>query len=948
MNTHAEPDHAPTPPSTHTGEVPTRDARSGALVEHALVGLAELDRDGVFTLVNPHLCAILGYSAAELLDRRFHDITHPDDLAHCDAQFRQAVATGESFAMDKRYVRPDGTVVWVSDSVSVLHDATGQPHRVVMVVTDITARKQAEAAVRASDAKYRTLFESIDEGFCVMEMLFDERGTPVDYRFLETNAVFEHQTGLVHAVGKTARELVPNLEAHWFDIYGTVALTGQSVRFEQHADAMQDRWFDVYASRIGGDDSRHVALVFKDITARKRRDANLAFLADITDAMSRLSTAEEIMTTVGAHIGAYLNIKSCMLVDVDDAHGEVTVFEAWDAADMPSLRYQTLPLANYLTEEFSRASRAGETVVMRDMRTDPRGGGKDYPATRIEAFVTVPFHRNGVWTNYVVVTDSRPRDWREDQIELFRELANRIFPRLERARAEAAVRESETRLRRTLSIDTVGVLFFDGAGGFTDANDAFLTMSGFSRAALEQHALRTEDMTLPEWMPRTRQALAELQATGRITPYAKELVRPDGSRWWGLFAGTQLNDHENVEFVLNITDRKQAEAALAASEERLRLVIESVQDYAIFTIDPTGQVTSWNDGARQLKGYTAEEIVGQPVERFYTPADVAAGKVAHEMQTALTLGRSEDESWRVRKDGARLWVNEIMTPLYAADGTHLGFTKISRDMTARKQAEDDRTRALAAAQAARAEAEAALRTREQFLSIASHELRTPLTSLLGYAMLLPQAIARGTGQVDKMTDRIVRQAQRLNGLIDQLLDVSRLQQGQFVIARGPLDLAALVRQVVDEVRATVPATSTHTVRLTAPSAPVRIDGDAERLEQVLHNLLSNALKYSPQGGTVQVAVHDTATKAVVEITDQGIGIPADAQARLFEPFYRAPNVGGQASGFGLGLHIVREIVARHGGRMEVDSTEGVGSTFRVVLPLQASVAAQDTAGSPPA
>jgi PAS domain S-box-containing protein len=360
-----------------------------------------------------------------------------------------------------------------------------------------------------------------------------------------------------------------------------------------------------------------------------------------------------------------------------------------------------------------------------------------------------------------------------------------------------------------------------------------------------------------------------------------------------------------------------------------------VQDYAIFTLDPAGRVTSWNDGARRLKGYTAAEILGHPVEQFYTPEDVAAGKPTHEMQTALREGRSEDESWRVRQDGSRLWVNEIMTPLYADDGTHLGFTKVSRDLTARKQAEDDRARALAAAQAARAEAEAALQTREQFLSIASHELRTPLTSLLGYASLLPQAVARGTGQVDKMTQRIVHQTQRLNRLIDQLLDVSRLQRGQFVLDRRAVDVAALVGQVVDEVRATLPPHSAHIVEVTAPDDPLVVDGDAERLEQVLHNLLSNALKYSPQGGRVQVAIHPTATEAVVAITDQGIGIPAAAQIRLFEAFYRAPNVGGQASGFGLGLHIVREIVARHGGRIEVESTEGVGSTFRVVLPLQA-------------
>jgi signal transduction histidine kinase len=173
----------------------------------------------------------------------------------------------------------------------------------------------------------------------------------------------------------------------------------------------------------------------------------------------------------------------------------------------------------------------------------------------------------------------------------------------------------------------------------------------------------------------------------------------------------------------------------------------------------------------------------------------------------------------------------------------------------------------------------------------------------------------------------MRQGQRLNTLVNQLLDVSRLQQGQFVVNRRPLDVAVLVGQVVDEVRATLPPHSPHTIELTGPDNSVVVDGDRERLEQVLHNLLSNAIKYSPAGGLVTV---------------EGIGIPADAQARLFDPFYRAPNVGSQASGFGLGLHIVCEIVERHGGRMEVDSTEGMGSTFRVVLPVQEPDTARGT------
>jgi two-component system CheB/CheR fusion protein len=262
------------------------------------------------------------------------------------------------------------------------------------------------------------------------------------------------------------------------------------------------------------------------------------------------------------------------------------------------------------------------------------------------------------------------------------------------------------------------------------------------------------------------------------------------------------------------------------------------------------------------------------------------------------------------------------------DGVVLTFV----DISARRQAEAELARAYEAEQAARIAAERALQTRDQFLSIASHELRTPMTTLLGYAQLLPKALVRGTGDLTKMTERIARQALRLNGLIDQLLDVSRLQRGQFAIERQPIDIAALGTMVVSEFRDTLPPDTASAVALVRPESPVLVMGDAARLEQVLLNLLSNAVKYNSPGGSVQVQIAHTAAEVVVEVTDQGIGIPAQVQDQLFTPFYRAPNVGPHASGFGLGLYIAREIVQRHSGRVEVTSTEGAGSTFRVILP----------------
>jgi signal transduction histidine kinase len=187
-----------------------------------------------------------------------------------------------------------------------------------------------------------------------------------------------------------------------------------------------------------------------------------------------------------------------------------------------------------------------------------------------------------------------------------------------------------------------------------------------------------------------------------------------------------------------------------------------------------------------------------------------------------------------------------------------------------------------------------------------------------------------------LQQNLIQQIHRLSGLIDQLLDVSRLEQGQFMIERQPVDLVALATKVVDDVRTILPLQPHYTLDLVHPAEAVPIDGDAERLEQVLHNLLGNAIKYSPEGGPIRVHVEHTPTEAVVEVTDAGIGIPADAQAYLFDLFYRARNVDLQLRGMGLGLHIVKEIVARHGGRIAVESTEGMGSTFRIMLPLLTS------------
>jgi signal transduction histidine kinase len=235
------------------------------------------------------------------------------------------------------------------------------------------------------------------------------------------------------------------------------------------------------------------------------------------------------------------------------------------------------------------------------------------------------------------------------------------------------------------------------------------------------------------------------------------------------------------------------------------------------------------------------------------------------------------------------------------------------------------------------EAQAAVQTRDVFVSIASHELKTPLTSLLGYVDLL----RRRAGRANNLSERDLRsielvrsQADRLNKLIGGLLDLSRIETGQLSIDREPVDLVALTQAVVDEVR---PTLDQHTISLRLPELPLVVEGDALRLEQVLRNLLQNAIKYSPMGGEVCVELLAQAQQARLVVRDQGIGIPASALPQLFSRFYRAPNADVRAfSGMGLGLFVVREIVGLHGGEVSVESQEGQGSAFAVVLPLLAS------------
>lgn len=403
-------------------------------------------------------------------------------------------------------------------------------------------------------------------------------------------------------------------------------------------------------------------------------------------------------------------------------------------------------------------------------------------------------------------------------------------------------------------------------------------------------------------------------------------VRQDGSRFWAdvIISAVRGQDGRLLGFskiTRDLTERRQAEETLRQSEERFRVLVEAVQDYAIFMLDPTGRVVTWNAGAQAIKGYRPEEIIGQYFSRFYPEEEARAGKPERELVTALSEGRFEDEGWRVRKDGSRFWANVVVTPLYSASGQHLGFAKVTRDLTSRRKLEEERLRV--------AQAQEAIRLRDDFLSIASHELKTPLTAL---QLQLESLRERKEGLDSRMASRLeraYRSSARLTDLIEALLDVSRISTGRFELNPQRFDLAEAVHEVVERLRDS--ATKAGCTLSLQSQEPLPGTWDRLRIEQMVINLLGNAIKYGA-GAPIEVSLAREGETAVLEVRDRGPGIPEEALPRIFDRFERAAEMRHHG-GLGLGLYIVRQIVTAHAGTVTVHNLPGGGACFTVRLPV---------------
>ena len=376
------------------------------------------------------------------------------------------------------------------------------------------------------------------------------------------------------------------------------------------------------------------------------------------------------------------------------------------------------------------------------------------------------------------------------------------------------------------------------------------------------------------------------------------------------------------------------------AEERARLLIGSVRDYAIFMVSLEGLVETWNAGAERIKGYQAQEIIGQPLARFYTEEDRTAGRPGRLLRAAATHGRVEDEGWRVRKDGSLFWADVVISAVRDPEGHLIGYAKVTRDLTERRKAEAERLQLFQTQEALRQreeherELQRTGQFRERLLGIVSHDLRNPLSAISLAAMTLLRA-SDLPARLHRPVQRILASSDRMSRMVEDLLDFTSSRLGEGIrIQPEPMDMAAVCKGVMEEMELAQPNASL----VFEAGGDLKGSWDPGRVAQTVSNLIGNATRHGDPARPITTSLSGEEEQVVLKVHNFGTPIPAELLPYLFSPFRQGPAVPGhQREGLGLGLYIVEQIVRAHGGKVAVVSGPEEGTTFTVQWPRTPAV-----------
>ncbi|XGW00136.1 MAG: GAF domain-containing protein [Leptolyngbya sp. BL-A-14] len=896
------------------------------------------------------------------------------------------------------------------------------------VQTELLERRQVEAALRQSEYRYRSLFESIDEGFCVIEMVFDANNTPYDYRFLEANPAFEQQSGLEQAVGKTARQLMPDLEDHWFEIFGRVALTGEPIRFENGA-APLNRWFDLYAFRLEHPSSSKVGIVFKDITQRKQAELALQSLnveleqrvaertAELTALNDRLLVAFKDQSQTEAalreseerrrlaldmtQIGAWdFHIPTGQVIWDDTSFTLLGLSPGAVEASYDLWRTHVHPDDVVSVEQQFQQAIATRTEFSTEYRVIHADGSVHWLMVRARGTYDEAGEPLRVLGTWLEISDRKQAEATLQQQTRQEQLRWHVTQAIRQSLdLNAILSTAVAEVRQTLQADRVAVYRFqpDWSGDFIVESVG----EGWIKLVNPDVQKVWEDTHLQDTQGGRFQrhetfVISDIYTAGLHSCHIDLLeqfqakayaVAPifSGSTLWGLLAiyqnatPRQWQDWE-IELLQQIAsqlsiaiqqselygqlqvelkDRQQATAVIREAERRWRSLLDNVQ-LLVVGVDQRVKINYVNAFFLNLTGYTEAEVIGKSWFEQFLPPSIQA-TIQTVFSEVLTQGAHPYyQNVILTKAGEERCIAWNNTMLQDANGNSTGIISIGEDITERQRVE---------------------KMKNEFISIVSHELRTPLTSIRGSLGLLATGVM--DDEPDAMKHMITIAAtdtERLVRLVNDVLDLEKLESGKISFVREWCNAADLMQRSIEVMQSSAQAAN---VQLIVQPLSLQIWVDPDRIIQTFTNLLSNAIKFSPPGSTIwlkatrdvgdarkakdagdtkdatqrsersnvaaqsapqtsnpsnvaaqTVPLHPT-PYVLFSVTDQGRGIPADKLESIFNRFQQVDASDSRdQGGTGLGLAICQSIVQQHDGDIWVESCWGQGSTFFFSLPLQ--------------
>ncbi len=938
---------------------------------------------------------------------------HPDDAGRVQAEIAEALRSGEAFSSEYRLIEPDGEVRWVTAQGRAVLSADGEPQRFSGVTFDVTERRRMTDALRESEDRYRTLFGESTTGLCIIDMKFDAGQRPIDYRIVEGNAAFERLTGLGGVDGKWVSEVAPGLEQHWFDLYGQVALTGEPARFENPADSF-GRWYDVQAMRIGDPEARQVAILFNDITARKRSELRQQVLLDLNDAIRDLTDPAEIAQASARILAEALKVSRVGYGVMDTRAETVTIERDYNAPGVMSIAgvIHFRDFGDYI-EDLAR----GDVVVFDDGGSDPRvtDGGAALDGISARALINLPLIERGEVVALLFVNNAAPRHWSQDDIALVREVAERVRTATERARATVALRRNAERLRFLDNL-TVEVAKVNGAeevlavttrmtaqhlkvancayadmdpdqDGFTIRGDwaepgmasivGHYSLADFGALAVQELGARRPLIINDNLTEIAPEEAATFQAIGIGATVCMPFIK--AGRLTALMAVHHRGPHvwtpEEIDTIREVTERSwahveraRAEAELRESEGRFRNIADNTP-MMMWVTDPTGYCTYLNKTWYEFTGQTVGEAEGYGWLEVTHPDDKARAEEAFVRANAAQVPFKVEYRLR-RADGVYRWAIDAASPRFDSTGEYLGYVGSVIDIDERREVEDalratdEHLRELNSTLEARVEerthelqaAHESLRQSQKMEAVGqltggiAHDFNNLLAGISGALELLSKRLSEGRlNGMERYIDAAQGAAQRAAALTQRLLAFSRRQ----TLDPKPTDVNRLIHGMDDLVRRSIGPDVTLEVVGAGGLWVTKVD--PSQLENALLNLCINARDaMAPHGGRLTIETsnkwldgraardRDLPPGQYVSlcVTDTGSGMTPEIQAQVFDPFFTTKPMG---QGTGLGLSMIHGFVRQSGGQVRIYSEIGKGTTMCLYLPRYIGEAGVDEA-----